>query len=231
MLDSLRKNQKLIVYIVSLAFILSLGAGGIFGGERILESFRGRYLANINGTKITPQQFNQKVQEVVERYEAQGQKVDENSMSYVQNSAWQELIDDVLWRQQIKKHKIKVTEAEIKNAMENDIPPELQQNPELQTNGKFDKNKYFAALNNNMQLRTMLYDSIKDYLPKKKLQDKLKKEAADKAEKERIEKKREKRRTYKERREARRLQEEKERQIEIQKEAYVRAMKEISGEQ
>ena len=177
MLDSLRKNQKLIVYIVSLAFILSLGAGGIFGGERILESFRGRYLAKINGTKITPQQFNQKVQEVVERYEAQGQKVDENSMSYVQNSAWQELIDDVLWKQQIKKHRIKVTEAEIKNAMENDIPPELQQNPELQSNGKFDKNKYFAALNNNMQLRTMLYDSIKDYLPKKKLQDKLKKEA------------------------------------------------------
>ena len=61
--------------------------------------------------------------------------------------------------------------------------------------------------------------------------NKLKKEAADKAEKERIEKKHEKRRTYKERREARRLQEEKERQIEIQKEAYVRAMKEISGEQ
>ncbi len=177
MLDSLRKNQKLIVYIVSAAFILSLGAGGIFGGELILESFQGRYLAKINGIKISPQQFSQKIQEVVQRYEAQGQQIDENSMPYVQNTAWQELIDDTLWKQQIKKHRIKVTEAEIKNAMENDIPPELQQNPELQTNGKFDKNKYFAALNNNMQLRTMLYDSMRDYLPKKKLQDKIKKQA------------------------------------------------------
>lgn len=177
MLESLRKNQKLIVYIVSAAFILSLGAGGIFGGEQLLESFQGRYLGKVNGVKISPQEYSDKVQEVKERYEAQGQQIDESSMSYVYNTAWQELIDSIIWKQQIKKNKIKVTDTEIKNAMENDIPPELQQNPELQTNGVFDKQKYFQALNNNPQLRQAMYESMKEYLPKKKLQDKIKKQA------------------------------------------------------
>ncbi len=53
----------------------------------------------------------------------------------------------------------------------------MQQNPELQTNGRFDKTTYFNALNNSVELRSMLYDSMKDYLPKKKLQDKIKQEA------------------------------------------------------
>lgn len=177
MLDSLRKNQKIIVYVVAIAFILSLGAGGIFGGERLLESFRGRYLGKVNGTTISPQEYNAKVQEVVKRYEDQGQKVDETMMSYVYDTAWRELVDNALWQQQIKKHRIKVSDTEIKNAMENDIPAELQQNPNLQTNGRFDKSKYFAALNNNFELRAAMYQSMKEYLPKKKLQDKIKKEA------------------------------------------------------
>ncbi len=177
MLDSLRKNQKLIVYIVSAAFILSLGAGGIFGGEQLLESFQGRYLGKVNGTKIDPQEYSAKIQEVIQRYEAQGQKVDETMMSYVYNTAWQELVDGAIWKQQIKKHKIKVTDTEIKNAMENEVPPELQQNPDLQTDGRFDKAKYFAALNNNFELRSAMYESMRDYLPRKKLQDKIKKEA------------------------------------------------------
>ena len=177
MLDSLRKNQKIIVYVVAIAFILSLGAGGIFGGERLLESFRGRYLGKVNGTTISPQEYNAKVQEVVKRYEDQGQKVDETMMSYVYDTAWRELVDNALWQQQIKKHRIKVSDTEIKNAMENDIPAELQQNPNLQTNGRFDKSKYFAALNNNFELRAAMYQSMKEYLPKKKLQDKIKKES------------------------------------------------------
>ena len=177
MLDSLRKNQKMIVYIVAAAFILSLGAGGIFGGEQLMESFREKYLGKVNGTTISPQEFNAKVQEVVQRYENQGQTVDETMMTYVYNTAWQELVDNAIWQQQIKKHKIKVSETEIKNAMENEIPPELQQNPNLQTNGRFDKSKYFAALNNNYELRAAMYQSMQEYLPKKKLQDKIRKEA------------------------------------------------------
>ena len=94
-------------------------------------------------------------------------------MSYVRHTAWQELVDETLLKQQLKKYRIKVTEAEIKHAMQNDAPAELQQNPELQTNGRFDKQKYLAALNANPQLRQILYDYMKDYLPRRKLQEKI----------------------------------------------------------
>jgi parvulin-like peptidyl-prolyl isomerase len=98
-------------------------------------------------------------------------------MPYIQNTAWEELVNEILWQQQIKKHRIKVTEAEIKNAIENDIPQELLQNESLQTNGVFDKKKYFQALNNNPQFKLQMYEYMKTYLPRKKLQQKIMSEA------------------------------------------------------
>jgi len=177
MLDQLVKKQKVIIYIVAIAFIISLGAGGIFGGERIIQALGGNYIGKVNGTKITPQQYNLKIQEIKERYEAQGQKIDESYMPYIQNTAWEELVNEILWQQQIKKHRIKVTEAEIKNAIENDIPQELLQNESLQTNGVFDKKKYFQALNNSPQFKLQMYEYMKTYLPRKKLQQKIMSEA------------------------------------------------------
>jgi len=177
MLDQLVKKQKVIIYIVAIAFIISLGAGGIFGGERIIQALGGNYIGKVNGTKITPQQYNLKIQEIKERYESQGQRVDESYMPYIQNTAWEELVNEILWQQQIKKHRIKVTEAEIKNAIENDIPQELLQNESLQTNGVFDKKKYFQALNNNPQFKLQMYEYMKTYLPRKKLQQKIMSEA------------------------------------------------------
>ena len=177
MLDQLVKKQKVIIYIVAIAFIISLGAGGIFGGERIIQALGGNYIGKVNGTKITPQQYNLKIQEIKERYESQGQRVDESYMPYIQNTAWEELVNEILWQQQIKKHRIKVTEAEIKNAIENDIPQELLQNESLQTNGVFDKKKYFQALNNSPQFKLQMYEYMKTYLPRKKLQQKIMSEA------------------------------------------------------
>ncbi|HOZ01036.1 MAG TPA: peptidylprolyl isomerase [Candidatus Syntrophosphaera sp.] len=180
MLDSLRKQQKLIVYIVSIAFIVGLaGTGGYFGIRSLIEGtlFSGQFLAKVNGSKISLADFNKKIQEVTERYQQQGQQVDERMQSQIQYSAWDELVNEALWNQQVKKNHIKVTEAEIKNAMENDIPQEIMQNQNLQTNGVFDKAKYFNALNNIPEFKLQLYDYMKTYLPRKKVQDKIKAEA------------------------------------------------------
>ncbi|HOD60230.1 MAG TPA: peptidylprolyl isomerase, partial [Candidatus Syntrophosphaera sp.] len=65
----------------------------------------------------------------------------------------------------------------IKNAIENDIPQELLQNESLQTNGVFDKKKYFQALNNSPQFKLQMYEYMKTYLPRKKLQQKIMSEA------------------------------------------------------
>jgi len=177
MLDKLRKKQKIIVYIVAIAFILGIGAGGIFGGSQILGFFGGDYLGKVNRTKISPQMYNQKIQEIEQRYREQGQNIDERMRGSIQHTAWEELVNEILWEQQVKKHKIKVTDAEIKNAMENDIPQDLLQNENLQTNGVFDKQKYFDALNNIPQFKYQMFEYMQAYLPRKKLQEKVKSES------------------------------------------------------
>lgn len=180
MLDSLRKKQKVIVYVVAIAFILGLaGTGGYFGIRGLIEGtlFSGAFMGKVNGTKITPQMYSQKIQEITQRYQDQGQQVDDRMRSQIEYSAWEELVNEALWNQQVKKNRIKVSEAEIKNAMENDIPQDILQNENLQTNGVFDRKKYFEALNNIPEFKVQLYNYMKVYLPRKKLQDKIKSQA------------------------------------------------------
>jgi len=180
MLDQLRKRQKVIVYVVAAAFILSLaGTGGYFGIRSLLDGtlFSGQFLGKVNGTKITPKMYQQKIQEITTRYQQQGQPIDDNMRKNIEYSAWEELVNTILWDQQIKKNKIKIKESDIKTAILNDPPQEVLQIPDLQTNGRFDRSKYVTALNNIPEFRQQMYEYMSVYLPRKTLQDKIKKQA------------------------------------------------------
>lgn len=180
MLDSLRKQQKLIVYIVAAAFILSLaGTGGYFGIRGLIDGtlFSGQYLAKVNGTKISLQQYQDKIREVYQRYESQGREIDDNTRRNIEYTAWDDLVNEILWTQQVKKQKIKVSQSEIKTAILNDPPQELMQDENLQANGKFDRKKYVNILNESPEFRQQMFNYMEVYLPRKKLQEKIKKEA------------------------------------------------------
>ncbi|MDP2172629.1 MAG: peptidylprolyl isomerase [Candidatus Cloacimonadaceae bacterium] len=172
MLDNLRKKQKLIVYIVAGAFILTGAIGGLTG---IFAG--GNHLAKVNGHKITLEDYQKKIAEYYERYSQQGQNVDDNMRKQIENSAWEEMVNEVIWTQQIKKHRIKLSEDEILTEMQNNPPQELMQNESFQTNGRFDRSKYLEALKNNPQFFVMMDEYLRNYLPRKKLQDKIKKDA------------------------------------------------------
>jgi hypothetical protein len=58
--------------------------------------------------------------------------------------------------------------------MQNNPPQELMQNESLQTNGRFDKSKYLSALKNNPEFFVMMEEYVRSYLPRKRLQDKIK---------------------------------------------------------
>ncbi|MDD4147311.1 MAG: peptidylprolyl isomerase, partial [Candidatus Cloacimonetes bacterium] len=101
------------------------------------------------------------------------QPIDDATRKNLENQAWQELVDGILWDKQIKKHKIKVKDDEILTEMQNNPPEELMQNPALQTDGRFDTGKYIAALKNDPNLFLVLEDYYKSYLPRKRLQEKI----------------------------------------------------------
>ncbi|MEN6444982.1 MAG: peptidylprolyl isomerase [Candidatus Cloacimonas sp.] len=174
MLDQLRKKQKVVIYIVAIVFIFGMGAVGI--GELLTPK---PYAGKVNGTKITFDMYQQKIQEMYDRYSQmyKDQPIDENTRKSIENQAWETLVSDILWQQQIKKHRIKVSEDEILTEMQNNPPQELMQNESLQTNGRFDKAKYLSALKNNPQFFAAMEDYVRSYLPRQKLQNKIKAQA------------------------------------------------------
>lgn len=171
MLDDLRKKQKLIIYFVAVIFILGMGAIGI------VEIFMPKpYLGKVEGTKVTLEMFQAKTQEIYARYSEQNpdQPMDENTRRNVENQAWQELVDEILWNKQIKKYRIKISDSDVLTEIQNNPPQELMQNESLQTEGIFDKSKYIAALKNNTEFFLIMEDYVRSYLPRKLLQDKIK---------------------------------------------------------
>ncbi|MCB5262248.1 MAG: peptidylprolyl isomerase [Candidatus Cloacimonetes bacterium] len=174
MLEDLRKRQKIIIYFVTVIFVLGMGAIGI------VEIFTPKpFLGKVEGKKITLEMYQGKLQEVYARYSESNpnQPIDDNTRRSLEGSAWQELVDGILWDKQIKKHKIKVSESDILTEMQNNPPQELMQNESLQTNGRFDNSKYLAVLKNNPEFFLMMEDYVSSYLPRKRLQDKIQAEA------------------------------------------------------
>ncbi|MDD4309651.1 MAG: peptidylprolyl isomerase [Candidatus Cloacimonetes bacterium] len=171
MLENLRKKQKIVIYFIAAIFILGMGAMGLV--ELLTPK---PYLGKVNGTKITLEMYQQKIQEMYNRYAEmyKDQPMDDNTRKSIENQAWQSLVDDILWQQQIKKHKIKVTDDDILTEMQNNPPQELMQNESLQTNGRFDKSKYLSALKNNPEFFVMMEDYVRGYLPRQILQEKIK---------------------------------------------------------
>lgn len=170
MLENLRKKQKAIIYVVAAVFILGMTAVGI------TEVFMPKpYLGKVNGTKITHEMYQKKVQEFYERYaeRLQGREIDDNTRRSIEEQAWNELVNEILWDQQIKKHRIKVSEDEIITEMQNNPPQELMQNESFHTDGVFDKAKYINILKNNAEFYMAMEQYVRSYLPRKKLQEKI----------------------------------------------------------
>jgi len=171
MLENLRKKQKIVIYFIAIIFILGMGAVGL------AELLRPQpFLGKVNGKKITLEMYQSKIQDMYNRYAEmyKDQPMDDNTRKGLENQAWQSLVDDILWNQLIKKNKIKVTEDDILTEMQNKPPQELMQNESLQTNGIFDQTKYLGALKNNPEFFVMMEDYVRSYLPRQKLQEKIK---------------------------------------------------------
>lgn len=170
LIDDLRKRQKIIIIFVTVIFVLGMGAIGI------VEIFTPKpFLGKVDGKKITLEMYQSKLQDVYARYSESNpnQPIDENARRSLEGSAWQELVDEILWEKQIKKHKIKVSKSDILTEMQNNPPQELMQNESLQTNGRFDTSKYLSALKNNPEFFLMMEDYVSSYLPRKRLQEKI----------------------------------------------------------
>ena len=143
MLQQMRTNAKWIWLIVFVTFVggfLLAESSGLLGRSSVSVS---TYVAKVNGQEIpfvTWQNTAQSLAQQQEQSSGRGLTLDERRT--VDDQAFNQLVSDALLQQEYDKRGIRVTDGEIIDAAKFTPPPQFQQSPELQTEGRFDLAKY-----------------------------------------------------------------------------------------
>lgn len=174
----MRKRVKIIMFIVAVSFV----AGFLLSEVWQMLRFRTRgshgywekgIYGKVGKKIITGTEYQNVLDYLTYKFlkEKKVRDLSEQDRENLHNQAWQYLINEKLWADVLKQEKIKVTDVEIYEIMKANPPPELQENPDLMTDGKFDQEKYLQVLNNpqNRAYFMVYARELVDMLPKEKL--------------------------------------------------------------
>ena len=148
MMQSLRENMKLIIWITAIVFLVGFGIlelGGVVGQSNSQGQGPKGVIATINGDPVRYQDFNQLYTQMVQQLTAQ-RAMQEGEDSYVREQAWQQIVRAKLMEQEARRRHIQVTPEEIKAAIRLTPPDFLMKAPVFQTNGQFDYRKYLSEV-------------------------------------------------------------------------------------
>lgn len=147
MLSTFRRFTKVVIWVVIIAFVGTI----IFAwGMEITQSKAQRNIVGtINGKDIDYRVYQNYYDRLYQsKQTGSDQELDPTTLRQIRQQAWDNLVSDYLLNQQIEKRGIKETDEEIVSFLRYQPPTELQQNPEFQTDGKFDYQKYISAMTN-----------------------------------------------------------------------------------
>jgi parvulin-like peptidyl-prolyl isomerase len=147
MFETLRRMIIPIIVTVLLFFTAMIVLEWGLGFSRRQSFVEANVAAVINGEEISWQTYNQLYNSL---YQIESQKTEgelsDKKVKELQQKAWKQLLHDKLIMQQAAKNHIIATPDEIYSFLRFNPPPELQQVPYFQTDGKFDYQKYFNAM-------------------------------------------------------------------------------------
>jgi peptidyl-prolyl cis-trans isomerase D len=174
MLQSMRSSAKYIWIFVTVAFIggfLLYESSGLFGSAPITSTTP---IATVNGQDILVTTWQALAAQLEQQRTAStGESVSLDERQAIQDQAYDQLVSDALLSQEMRRRGITVSVDELTNAAKYSPPPQLMQDPELQTNGQFDLEKYqrFLASPTAKQsgLLLQLENYYRDAIPKQKL--------------------------------------------------------------
>ncbi len=143
MLQDMRSAGKYIMWVLLAAFIggyLLVDTSGLLGVQPVTQ---GTAIAKVNGTEIPYVSWLNATNGLVAEQEAQqGRSLDLDERAQLEQQAFDELVLQVLLDGEYKRRGIKVLDEEIVDAARYSPPPAIQQNPDLQTDGRFDADKW-----------------------------------------------------------------------------------------
>lgn len=178
MLQAMRSTAKYIWVFIIIAFVggfLIYESAGLFGGAPITPATT---VATVNGDEILYGQWQRAIQQIeTQQIQSSGISPSLDERREIEQLALDQIIEEILLAQEIKRRKITVTPEEIIQATRFNPPQELMQSPELQTDGQFDYEKYLRFLNGPTAKQSGLLWQLeayyKDQIPKQKLYEQI----------------------------------------------------------
>ena len=148
---AMRKRMTVVLWALLFFFLLSMSVGGLVGGANIIDQIVGRVdpnrvIARINGKDISPDYFNNLVNQQINQVKSSGQQINDLQYEQARNTAWDNLVQEVLVSMEIERLGLTATDDEVLYHLRENPPQFLQNNPTFQTDGNFDPEKYLAAL-------------------------------------------------------------------------------------
>jgi peptidyl-prolyl cis-trans isomerase D len=173
MMQDLRNKTKIVMIVVALAFVgLMVFNWGMDISGRNSATGTGE-LGRVNGEPVTYEAYNAVYQQLYNQArQQQGGELSAEQTRQIENAAFDQVVNEILVRQEIDRRGIKVTDEEVRQAAKWSPHPELAQQEIFQTNGQFDITKwqqFLASPSASDDLLLQLEQYYRGVLPRQKL--------------------------------------------------------------
>jgi peptidyl-prolyl cis-trans isomerase D len=170
----MRGAAKFIWIFLFVAFVggfLFADLSGLVGMTGVSASTT---VGSVNGKKISYLAWENLTRSLVQQQEQQaGQSITADERLQLEQQAFDQIVADILLQQEYERRGIRVTDDEIVNAARFSPPPQFYSAPELQTDGRFDPEKYQRFLASPVARQQGLLRQLEDYyrteIPRTKL--------------------------------------------------------------
>jgi peptidyl-prolyl cis-trans isomerase D len=173
-LQSFRGSAKVVFWIIIISFVgvfLFAETSGLTGRGIT----RGTAVGSVDGVDITYDRWDSQSRALSdqERQRRGTASLTQDDMRRIEDIAFQQIVDSILLAREYERRGITVTDREIQYAALAMPHPDLAQNPDLQTEGQFDPEKYQRLLRSPMARQQGLTQFLEQYyrteIPRQKL--------------------------------------------------------------
>jgi len=172
-LHQMRSAAKYIWLFIVIAFVggfLLAETSGLLGRTPLTPTTP---VAEVNGREILYADWQQRVQQAMQQQQQAGRSLTQDEVRQIENEVLDEMIMQVLLEQEYRKRGIGVTDEELREFARYAPPPFLYNNPDLQTDGRFDPQKYQRLLASPQARQGGILVALENYyrneIPKEKL--------------------------------------------------------------
>ncbi len=118
LMTTLRTRMTVVLWALLFFFVLSMSIGGLVGGANIIDQIVGRVdpnrvIARVNGQDISPDYFNNLVNQQINQARSGGQQINDAMYERARNTAWDNMVQEVLVSSEIERLELTATDEEV----------------------------------------------------------------------------------------------------------------------